>query len=150
MSTLNDLEKVYINNLKSIYPEEEIKNIFKLLILELFKINSISFLLKKYNTVSSSKEKKIIEYLNRLQKYEPVQYILGYTNFLDLEFKLNNHVLIPRKETEELVTWCKSFLKKRNKILDIGTGSGCIAISLAKDQMVTALDICDEALKIAK
>ena len=150
MSTLNNLEKVYINDLKSIYPEKEIKSIFKLLILELFKINSISFLLKKYNTVSSSKEKKIIEYLNRLQKYEPVQYILGYTNFLDLKFKLNNHVLIPRKETEELVIWCKSFLNKRNKILDIGTGSGCIAISLAKDQMVTAIDVCNDALKIAK
>ena len=150
MSTLNDLEKIYINDLRNIYPKQEIKSIFKLLILDLLKIDSISFLLIKYDIVSLSKEKKIIEYLNRLQKHEPVQYILGYTIFLDLKIKLNKKVLIPRKETEELVIWCKSFLNKENKIIDLGTGSGCIAISLAKNQIVTALDVCNDVLKIAK
>jgi len=109
-----------------------------------------SFFLSKDDVINSYKEKKIIKCLNRLQKYEPVQYILGYTNFLDLKITLNKHVLIPRKETEELVIWCKSFFNKEKKILDLGTGSGCIAISLAKGQMVTALDICNDVLKIAK
>jgi len=150
MSTLNDLEKIYINDLRNIYPKQEIKSIFKLLILDLFKIDSIFFLLIKYDIVSLSKEKKIIDYLNRLQKYEPVQYILGYTIFLDLKIKLNKKVLIPRKETEELVIWCKSFLNKENKIIDLGTGSGCIAISLAKYNKVIALDKCNNSLKTAK
>lgn len=91
----------------------------------------------------------------RLKKHEPVQYIIGETEFYGLDFKVNKYTLIPRPETEELVEWIISefrFSTEVINILDIGTGSGCIAISLAKNlpnAEVNALDVSSEALKIA-
>lgn len=95
--------------------------------------------------------------LNRLKTGEPVQYILGHTEFYGLPFKVNPSVLIPRPETEELVEWAISSVGSlqlaAGSILDIGTGSGCIAISLKKnlkDAQMSAIDISPEALKTAK
>lgn len=96
--------------------------------------------------------------LERLKLEIPVQYILGTTHFYGSEFNVNENVLIPRPETEELVDWIISSAVnmpkfKNLKILDIGTGSGCIAISLAKnitDAEVFAIDISDKALATAK
>ena len=87
--------------------------------------------------------------------YEPIQYILGTTSFFGLDFKVDPNVLIPRPETEELVAW---ILKQADsnqplKILDIGTGSGCIAVSLAKhlaNADVYALDVSPAALEMAQ
>ena len=99
---------------------------------------------------------KILKALESLKQEQPIQYILGDTEFYGLPFKVNNHVLIPRPETEELVEWVFSEVEDLNseiRILDIGTGSGCIAISLAKqltNAEVFALDVCKEALKTAK
>ena len=91
--------------------------------------------------------------LERLKTHEPIQYVLGKTSFMDMEFKVNSSVLIPRPETEELVRlMLKEDLDGKN-ILDIGTGSGCIAISLAKNlpnAKVTAIDISKDALEVAK
>lgn len=97
------------------------------------------------------KEKIFYEYVNRLSNYEPIQYILGNTIFNNLEFDLDNSVLIPRPETEELVDLIIKHECKKEKILDIGSGSGCIAIALAKYILrsnVTALEICPNAVKI--
>ena len=100
----------------------------------------------------------IFDALQLLKKEQPIQYILGTTEFYGLPFKVNTHVLIPRPETEELVAWVlKHAINKQGatnnyRILDIGTGSGCIAISLAKNlpkSKVYALDVSKEALKIA-
>jgi release factor glutamine methyltransferase len=104
--------------------------------------------------------------LEQLKREIPIQYLLGATHFYGLEFKVNSNVLIPRPETEELVDWIvqsRNFGTKINpeisgqkskiKILDIGTGSGCIAISLAKNlpnAEVFALDVSDKALATAK
>ena len=95
----------------------------------------------------------------RLQNNEPIQHILGYTNFYSREFKCDRRALIPRPETEELVEWIindwgmlNSQLSTLNS-LDIGTGTGCIALSLAKELAnaeVTALDISEEALSLAR
>jgi release factor glutamine methyltransferase len=92
----------------------------------------------------------------RLKKQEPIQYILGTTEFYGLTFKVNEHTLIPRPETEELVDWVLSNLHDQDSvldILDIGTGSGCIAISLAKNiptARVSGLDISEKALEVAQ
>jgi release factor glutamine methyltransferase len=101
--------------------------------------------------------KKISDSLQRLKSEEPIQYILGETDFYGLSFKLNSNVLIPRPETEELVDWMLTRQPTTNNqqlnILDIGTGSGCIAISLAKslkNTKVYALDVSSDALKIAE
>ena len=91
----------------------------------------------------------------RLERQEPVQYILGQTEFCGRTFVVNKHVLIPRPETAELCQWIVlgNGLQGCKKILDIGTGSGCIAITLAAEMPeaeVTAWDISEEALKVAK
>ncbi len=95
--------------------------------------------------------------LNDLKTGKPLQYILGHTEFFGLPFKVNPSVLIPRPETEELVEWAISTFNKANHgsatLLDIGTGSGCIAISLKKNLPfldVTAIDISPEAIQTAK
>ncbi len=97
-------------------------------------------------------------YLVQLKLEIPVQYVLGKTNFFGLDFEVNPAVLIPRPETEELVDWIIESQKETSKdqnlrIIDIGTGSGCIAISLAKNipnAQVTALDVSVDALATAQ
>ena len=150
MLTINDLEKKFKEILIYIYSEREIKSIFKLLILDIYKIDSVKYILIKNDIVNDNKKKIILNYLNRLNNYEPIQYIIGYTNFLNHKIMVNQNVLIPRNETEELVLWCKSFINKSKKILELGTGSGCIAISLAQNNFVTALDNNLESLELAK
>ena len=150
MLTINDLEKKFNEILKYIYSEREIKSIFKLLILDIYKIDSVKYILIKNDIVNDNKKKIILNYLNRLKNYEPIQYIMGYTNFLNHKIMVNKNVLIPRNETEELVLWCKSFINKSKKILELGTGSGCIAISLGQNNFVTALDNNLESLELAK
>ena len=98
----------------------------------------------------------ITEAINRLNKGEPVQYIVGNVDFYNYNFIVNKNVLIPRFETEELVDQTikktKEFFKNKVDILDIGTGSGAIAITIKKelDSNVTATDISKEALAVAK
>ena len=99
-----------------------------------------------------------IKQLKELKKEIPIQYLLGKTHFYGLEFEVNENVLIPRPETEELVEWIinenlKADRTKKIKILDIGTGSGCIAISLAKNipnAEVYAIDVSKKAIETAK
>jgi len=97
---------------------------------------------------------RILEVLDELKKGNPVQHVIGEADFMDMVFEVNAEVLIPRPETEELVHWIISNNKNNSpKILDVGTGSGCIAVSLAKylsDAQVTALDVSENALKVAK
>jgi release factor glutamine methyltransferase len=107
--------------------------------------------------IAATDAERIESILTRLKTGEPVQYILGHAEFYGLYFKVNPSVLIPRPETEELVEWAISSVGSlqlaAGSILDIGTGSGCIAISLKKnlkDAQVSAIDISPEALKTAK
>jgi len=88
--------------------------------------------------------------VNELKQNKPIQYILQETEFLGLRFKVNKHTLIPRPETEELVEW---ILKEDfSSLLDIGTGSGCIAVSLAvnTNALITAIDVSDSTINVAK
>lgn len=105
--------------------------------------------LKKY-----MKEEDLEEGMNRLHHGEPVQYIVGNVNFYGYLFEVNKNVLIPRFETEQLIEKTLSFLQKKNpRIVDLGTGSGCIAITLKKklpESEVTAYELSEEALTVAK
>lgn len=136
------------------YPETEIKSFTKIILDEIFQMNLIDIYLGKDIKLSEKQMQELESILYRLQKYEPIQYIKGTTDFYGLTFKVNEKVLIPRPETEELVGLVLSENKDRQlKILDIGTGSGCIAISISKnlpDAEVVAWDISPEALCIAK
>lgn len=128
---------------------------------DLYTQSEISFLSRiileevscKINKLSDSELRKAEDIVKRLQNSEPIQYILGKCEFYGLTFKLTSDVLIPRPETEELVEWILTEKSEANSsILDIGTGSGCIAISLAKKRKgvnVHAWDISSSALKVA-
>lgn len=154
--TLKEYRNHFKSKLKNIYPEEEIGSFFyllseKYLLLPRFKVTFQMDLKLSIDDIS-----KFDEALNQLEKEVPIQYILGETEFYGLPFKVNPSVLIPRPETEELVEWIIKDCAEINQqitLLDIGTGSGCIAISLAKkipDANVTAMDISAKALKFAK
>ena len=151
---LKSLHKFFENALLGYYPKEEISSFFYRLCEAYLKLKRIDVSLKSETLVTPQTYEYFEGVISRLLKYEPIQYIIGSTSFFGLDFKVDKNVLIPRPETEELVAWV---LKQANskqplKILDVGTGSGCIAISLAKqlpNAEVYAMDVSSGALAIA-
>ena len=149
-----NLQKIQ-SELKGLYPETEIRNFGYLIVEKLTGYSRTEIILNK-NTLFSAEQDLLIEnIIKRLKKFEPIQYILEETEFYGLRFRVNNSVLIPRPETEELVDWIARDNKDKTslRILDIGTGSGCIAISLKHiftTAEVFAFDISEEALAVAK
>lgn len=136
------------------YDSHEAEQLLHILFQEKLDISRTTILAFPDTKISNSDYKKIIEGIERLKNNEPIQYILGKTEFYGLEMFVNKHVLIPRPETEELVEWILYDIKdEENRILDIGSGSGCIAVSLAKgivDAKVYALDVSEKALEQVK
>ena len=120
-------------------------------------ITQESLLIKYNEEISKDEESKFFAYIQRRKAFEPIAYILGKKEFYGMDFFVNNHVLIPRPDTEILIDeiaseYKKNFLNKEITILDLGTGSGAIAVSLAAViplARITATDISDAALKIA-
>ena len=153
---LKEIKTIYQKELHSLYPKEEIDNFFFLLIEHYLKLQRFVLVMEPELVISKEEEQPLFEALARLKKKEPVQYIIGETEFKDLLFKVNKYTLIPRPETEELVNWILNDLSdspKKIQLLDIGTGSGCIAISLAHyllNANVSAIDISAQALNVAK
>lgn len=154
MKVLEFKEQFFLE-LSKLYPETEIQSFFNILIQFKLNLSRVELALQpslEFNTPDLDFFQKA---LLDLKKQIPIQYIIGKTEFYGLTFNVNNNVLIPRPETEELVNWIlKDHQKSASiKILDIGTGSGCIAISLAKNlpnTEVFALDISSEVIKTAK
>jgi release factor glutamine methyltransferase len=146
--------------LSKIYPKTEIDSFFFLMIEEKLNLQRIDTVLKPDLLISQDNLTTFLKIIKRLQNEEPIQYILKKTSFYGLPFIVDKNTLIPRPETEELVAWIieeasKGKLHKKDKIsiLDIGTGTGCIPISLAKNLIkssVSAIDISQKALLIAK
>jgi release factor glutamine methyltransferase len=139
--------------LQSYFPQQEIEVLCRQLIQSVLEIDNTTYYVNMEEEIPPDKEKELLQSLSRLASGEPLQYILGRTHFMGMELGVAPGVLIPRPETEELVQWilddCKE-LKKPLRILDIGTGSGCIAIALKKhlqQATVDALDISKEAKK---
>ena len=155
--TLKELKTHYLNSLSKLYPKTEINTFFFYLIEEYLDLQRIDFSLQPNKIIENTDFLKFEKSLNRLKKEEPIQYILGKTEFYGYPFLVTKDTLIPRPETEELVEWILQELefqkKKKTSILDIGAGSGCIAISLAKKNKnlsVSAIDFSKEAIEIAK
>jgi release factor glutamine methyltransferase len=142
------------DELSPLYPQGEREALIRIVAMELLKIGSTAFYLKDEITLDPTRQATLENAIERLKKAEPIQYILGQTEFCDLTFNVNPSVLIPRPETSELVKWIVEENKKeQTNILDIGTGSGCIAISLAKmlpNAQVTAWDISPRAIETAE
>jgi len=145
----------FVDTLAPIYDLDEAESFFYLILEDKKKLKRIDLALNTEATFSEEEVLQWNEILEKLKQYIPIQYILGKTHFYGLEFEVNENVLIPRPETEELVDWIISNnLKSANlKVLDIGTGSGCIAISLAtnlQDAHVSAVDVSEKALATAE
>jgi release factor glutamine methyltransferase len=124
----------------------------ELLFTQVLDCDRLTLYLNKDKRLTSHQSRSISSSFKRRIKGEPLQYILGKTEFRGLEFKVNKNVLIPRPETEILVEAAIKYAKNK-KILDLGTGSGCIAVSIAKELSgidLTAVDISKDALAIAK
>jgi release factor glutamine methyltransferase len=152
---LKDIQNSFHQELDGIYDITEVDSFFFILIDAFYGITRIKLTMD--SGLSIDKSERLFKALERLKKHEPIQYIVGSTEFFGLPFNVNSNVLIPRPETEELVDWILTSKTITNNpqptILDVGTGSGCIAVSLAKalkDAQVYALDVSGEALKVAK
>ncbi len=151
---LVEIKQSYLSGLIKYYPVKEAEQLLTILIDHFFGIGRYDMVLKPNIRLSESEILKLHIAVKDLKKNIPVQYIIGEVEFMDLKFLVNNNVLIPRSETEELV---QLMVDRENKtglsILDIGTGSGCIAICLDKkldEPRVFATDISQSALGIAR
>ncbi|MEA3444520.1 MAG: HemK/PrmC family methyltransferase, partial [Bacteroidota bacterium] len=152
--TLQDCINLLKKELQTSYHATEIRSFTNIIFDHLYGFSAIDLYMNKSKQIYVDDYNRIIELISGLKNHKPIQYLIGYSEFYGLKFDVNPVVLIPRPETEELVRWIiESNRKPKPKILDIGTGSGCIAISLAKiitGAQVFAADIFPEVLKIAK
>src|SRR5665213_3107298 len=157
MKTIKDVFGDYRTGLDNLYDTNELEAITLLTVSEICNLSKAK--IKAFPEIELSKEQveKLTDILIQLKTGKPIQYILGKTEFYGLPFYVNPSVLIPRPETEELVEWVLSSVGSGQwavgSILDIGTGSGCIAITLKKklpDCNLSAIDISDAALQTAK
>ena len=152
ITEVNRIAKYIKVNLGSYYPAGEVAAFTRIIATEILGIPQMTFFLKENVELTHEQEATLEDAIKRLQKYEPIQYIQGYSDFCGLRFKVTPATLIPRPETSELVEWVASEATGNERILDIGTGSGCIAVSLANkmpQSEVTAWDISAEALTVA-
>jgi len=148
----------FIQELSPFYDAYEAESFFYLILEDKNKLRQIDLALNHELIFSETDFVVWNSLLAQLKKEVPIQYLLGKTNFYGLDFEVNENVLIPRPETEELVEWIINDhavldKSKKIKILDIGTGSGCIAVSLAKNlpnASVYAVDVSKKALETAK
>lgn len=156
---MSSLFRLVSSDLKSVYDEREARAISMMLLEDIFPEASQAQLMLKeeiQDNGGSTEYEKLQKMVLRLKKGEPVQYVLGKADFCDLSFLVGSGVLIPRPETEQLVFDVVGFLRSRSvvgRVLDIGTGSGCIALSiksLVPEASVEGWDISDRALKIAR
>ena len=152
---LGEIKRLYQNELEALYPLEEIKTFFNWLCEAYLQLKPFQIQQDLDLVIEANSLLKFQSALNALKVEKPIQYILGSAHFYGMEFMVNEHTLIPRPETEELVSWILKDVSKSDNlnILDIGTGTGCIPIAIAKNlpnARVYALDVSAEALKIAK
>ncbi len=152
---LQQLRHTFHVELDAIYGEDEVRSMFHLLLEHYLNISRVQYAMDPTKSLIESDVIKFEAALQQLKSEVPVQYIIGQTEFFGLPFTVNQSTLIPRPETEELVSWILDLHTKSQhlNILDIGTGSGCIAISLAKHlkaAKVYAMDVSEEALNVAQ
>ncbi len=154
MVNITEIAEKYRHELKGTYENREIENILSVAIEHATGLSKLQLSLTK-NTLSNKQKNQILAILPQLKAGKPIQYILGEAWFYDLKLKVNSAVLIPRPETEELVALTIKTAKeiKAKNILDIGTGSGCIALAIKRQLPSIAVDALDksiEALAVAK
>jgi len=152
---ITDLIRFYSNELKAVYSDMEARSLVEQLIQSFFYIDKLKLIKNPETRLNESEMLRLHFAIKELKQNKPIQYVLSQTEFDGLIFNVDNNVLIPRPETEELVGLVSVFLSKRPKacIADIGTGSGCIAISIANrfpDSTIHGFDVSLTALAVAK
>lgn len=150
MEKVSNILSYFREELSAVADEREITSWYYISMQYLLVYNRSDCIINSNQVLNKSQLSKIKQIVAELKTHKPIQYILGKTEFYGLKIKVNEHTLIPRPETEQLVDW----ILKENFVaaLDIGTGSGCIPIALAKhtDAKVLAIDVCEDALLIAE
>jgi len=150
---LASFKKEFLESIIPLYNKDEASSLYYMLCEEILSLSKSKLIIAEDMDLSIEKTNQLYNCLDRLKKHEPIQYVLGNTKFCGLNFFVNESVLIPRPETEELVRLMLKEDLDGKEILDIGTGSGCIAISLAKhypNAKVTALDVSKDAIELSK
>lgn len=152
---LSQAKQLFYNSLINFYNKNEINSLYKTVFSEILNLKFEKILISDNLTINNFSVRKLHKIILRLKNYEPIQYIIGKTEFYYLPFFVNKNVLIPRPETEELVDLIinENKNKKNLSILDVGTGSGCIITALSKNldcKLCQAIDISNKALKIAE
>ena len=152
-NTLQAVTTYFKQQLETVLDANELKMTYRIMMAHYFEFSATDLVIKRDYRFTESELVKVIHCVKRLQKKEPLAQIIGETEFFGLRFLVNQHTLIPRPETEELVDWViTDNANSHSSILEIGTGSGCIPISLKKqlpNAKTTAIDISAEALVIA-
>ena len=156
-NTVNDIRKYIIKSLNKSFPNEHECNMFaRILLSHITGFNNSQLLLKQDLLINESDLVWLKKSLAKINKHYPIQYIVGYEYFMDLKIEVNKNTLIPRPETEELVNWILTDFSDNQKsllLLDIGTGSGCIAVAIKANRLkwtVSGIDYNKETLKKAK
>jgi len=152
---LKELKDLFAKELGNLYSKEESQTILNYIFIDALGIPKLTIISQPQLELDNNQTEKVSSLLKDLKKSIPIQYLLGTAHFYGMILKVNPDVLIPRQETEELVDWIIKDNKeaKNLKILDICTGSGCIALALKKhiqESIVTAVDISEKALQVAK
>ncbi|HLS11681.1 MAG TPA: peptide chain release factor N(5)-glutamine methyltransferase [Flavobacteriaceae bacterium] len=153
---LIEFRQEFYNRLQAIYPKTEIAGMYGILLEDCMGISRVEAALRAHEIIPDSELDQLHRVLDRLSKQEPIQYILGKTSFYGLSLNVSPATLIPRPETEELVSWILSDLDAKTtkvKGVDIGTGSGCIALALKNNLAnaeITAVDVSKEALEVVR
>lgn len=153
MNTIRQLSQYALQELKDTYNPQEIQSICRIVFLDVLQYTKIDIHIRKNEILDESFVDKFFEIVRLLKIGHPLQYIIGETEFSGLKFGVNPSTLIPRPETEELVLLARERLAAGKKVLDIGTGSGCIAIALSAacpEAEVTGIDISPEAVETAR
>lgn len=154
--TIKKLKELFYQNLSSLYTPNECSELFSIFSEKILGYNKVSLNLFSEEKISPTQEKDFLHSISELKTGKPYQQILGEAYFFGRSFFVNENTLIPRPETEELVELTLSKIKNKNEkinILDIGSGSGCIPITLAHylpNAQITSIDISEKALEVAK
>jgi release factor glutamine methyltransferase len=151
---MREIRKLISTGLSDLYPPREIESLFSVITKTVLNKDTMHHLADNDLVITNNQLNRVVEIISQLKTGKPIQYILGETTFYDCIFQVNGHVLIPRQETEELVDLIiRENRGIKGRIIDIGTGSGCIAVTLARNlggAEITGLDISPEAVEIAR
>ena len=155
LKTYSELKQLFMKKVANHYSFREQEQLFFLVLFHLTKYSKVDFSMHRNNLVKEHYVERFLSIIEQLNLGKPIQHILGFTSFYELDLKVNNYTLIPRPETEELVSYVLDDINPKDvfNVIDIGTGSGCISLALKQQREfinVIGVDVSDEALKVAK